>query len=117
MPTNSINRRRFLATSALAAGAASASALLPDRVASTEAAADRGVTTLTVMYGAGELSTKEVKIFEQQNPSIKVHGSLIFHRLNKIRYRPYLDISSPSAQDVDLPLAAPVDHLENTFLW
>jgi len=72
MPTNPINRRRFLATSALAAGAASAATLLPDRVASTEAAADHGVTTITVMYSTGELSTKEVKIFEQQNPSIKV---------------------------------------------
>ncbi len=44
------------------------------------------------------------------------HGSLIFHRANKIRHRPYLDISSPSTQDVDLSQAVSVDHLENTFL-
>ncbi len=72
MSTQPWSRRRFLATSALAAGAAGASTLLPGGMAATDAAADRGVTTITVMYGTGELSSQEVKVFEQQNLSIKV---------------------------------------------
>jgi multiple sugar transport system substrate-binding protein len=73
MPTP-ISRRRFLAQSALAAGAAvGAGALLDPSVAlHTEAARDRSVTTLTVMYNSNELSKQQIQLFEQQNLGIKI---------------------------------------------
>ena len=69
-----ISRRRFLAQSALTAGAAVGAGTLldPDAALRTEAAHDRSVTTLTVMYYSGELSKQEIQEFERQNPAIKV---------------------------------------------
>lgn len=68
----SISRRRFLAASA-AATAAGAVGGLPSRLAPrAEAASQRATVTLTAMYNANELSDKEIKIFEQQHPGIKV---------------------------------------------
>jgi len=70
---SSINRRRFLAQSAITAGAITgASTLLSGSFLPAEAANERDVTTLTVMYLSGELSKQEIAEFERQNPSIKI---------------------------------------------
>jgi len=72
--TKPVSRRRFLAKTALTAGAAAgAGSLLQSGTAlRAEAAHDKDVTTLTVMYAGGEISNQEVKLFESQNPGIKI---------------------------------------------
>ncbi len=71
-----LTRRRFLATSALAAGAAATTGALlgTDRTARVEAAQDRATTTLQVMYYSGpqELTTDAIQQFERQNPGVAV---------------------------------------------
>jgi multiple sugar transport system substrate-binding protein len=70
----SISRRRFLAAAAAVTGAAAgtASGLGSAVMPRVEAAAERASITLTAMYPPNELSDLQIKIFEQQNPGIKV---------------------------------------------
>jgi multiple sugar transport system substrate-binding protein len=72
--TAPISRRRFLAKTALAAGAAAGTGSLLQFTAPSraEAAQARDVTTLVVMYAGGEISNQEVKLFEKQHPDIKI---------------------------------------------
>ncbi len=72
MKTTSVSRGRFLTNSAIAAGAAVGAGSLLRSAPAAEAAVSRDVTTLTVMYGVGELNKQEIHLFEQQNPSIKI---------------------------------------------
>ena len=69
-----LSRGRFLATSALTAGAAAAAGtLLPVFDGGrAEAAAPRATTTLTVMFNSGELLPAQVAEFERLHPDIKV---------------------------------------------
>lgn len=76
-----ISRRRFLTSSALAAGGALSVPLLGACNASTESG--DGKTVLTVMYKNNELTKEQIADFEAKNPDIKI--SFIEHdetRLN-----------------------------------
>lgn len=76
-----LSRRRFLASSALAAGGALTAPLLGACNASTESG--DGKTVLTVMYKNNELTKEHIADFEAENPGIKI--SFIEHdgtRLN-----------------------------------
>ncbi|MGC7101730.1 ABC transporter substrate-binding protein [Amycolatopsis lurida] len=81
MPDSSISRRRFLASSALAAGGVVAAPLLGACDASPKSA--DGKTVLTVMFKNNELKKEHIADFEAKNPDIKI--SFIEHdgtRLN-----------------------------------
>lgn len=81
MPDSRFSRRRFLSSSALAAGGFVAAPLLGACDASPESA--DGKTVLTVMYKNNELTKEQIADFEAKNPDIKI--SFIEHdgtRLN-----------------------------------
>lgn len=64
-------RRRFLGNSAIAAGTfLGASSLL--QACGSPSGSTSGNTTLTVMYGVGELPKSDIDLFHKQNPSITV---------------------------------------------
>ncbi|WMD06941.1 sugar ABC transporter substrate-binding protein [Streptomyces sp. FXY-T5] len=65
-----ISRRRFLTSSALAAGGALSVPLLGACNAGTESG--DGKTVLTVMYMANELTKEQISDFEAKNPDIKI---------------------------------------------
>jgi multiple sugar transport system substrate-binding protein len=71
---SAMSRRRFLASSAVTVGTlAGGSALLGAcGTSTTSGPSTSGVTTLTVMYGKGELTPDYIKEFEKLNPGIKV---------------------------------------------
>src|SRR5947209_19249797 len=72
--TTALSRRRLLARTALAAGAAAGAGTLlhSGPTSRAEAALDRTATTLTVMYNVAEISRQEIQLFEKQNPGITV---------------------------------------------
>jgi multiple sugar transport system substrate-binding protein len=78
-----ISRRRFLARSALTAGAvAGAGSLLnPDATPRAAAAPARDTTSLSIMYLSGELSVRELREFERLHPGVKIQ----FHEYNPVR--------------------------------
>src|SRR5688572_11853401 len=68
-----ISRRRFLASSALAAGGAVAAPLLGACDASRDGSSGDGKNvTLTVMYKNNELTKEHIADFEAKNPGIKI---------------------------------------------
>ena len=69
----SLDRRRFLATSALAAGAASVGVLQgPGAIARAASRQDTATRTLTVMYNSLELTPAYIKQFEALNQDISI---------------------------------------------
>lgn len=67
-----INRRRVLAGSALAVGAAATAPLLAACDASPNNSSDGGTVTLTVMFKNNELTKEHIADFESKNPGIKI---------------------------------------------
>ncbi len=76
--TAQLSRRRFLATSAIATGAAIGAGTLLDSglTPRVQAAQDRSAITLTAMYNPNELTNQQIKTFEQQHPGITVNRIL-----------------------------------------
>jgi len=68
------SRRRFIANSALAAGATLAAGSLLERrgISPARAARERATGTVTVFGFANEITPAYIKLFEQQNPGIVV---------------------------------------------